>query len=89
MSAHTPGPWFTILDSTREYIAVYAMTEAGTKVICPVKTVDEADAILIAAAPELLDELKALVADLVRLHVPVPFERLAIATALITKAEGR
>jgi|SRR6185295_16319304 len=55
---HTPGPWATMIDSTQEYIAVYAKVGQGTKVICPVKIGDQANAALIAAAPELLDALK-------------------------------
>jgi hypothetical protein len=47
-----------MIDSTKEYIAVYAKVGAGTKVICPVKIGDKADATLIAAAPELLAALR-------------------------------
>ncbi len=58
MSTHTTGPWRFMTDSTGEYLAVYAKPQGGTKVICPIKIADEADARLIAAAPELLDALK-------------------------------
>jgi hypothetical protein len=50
----TPGPWRYMLDSAGEYLAVFAMPHARPKVICPVKVTDEADARLIAAAPDLL-----------------------------------
>jgi hypothetical protein len=46
-------------DTTGEYLAVYAQPQGGTKVICPVKIADEADARLIAAAPELLNAAQA------------------------------
>ena len=55
---HTPGPWSFMTDTTGEYLAVYAKTQGGTKVICPVKIADEGDARLIAAAPELYAALK-------------------------------
>ena len=59
---HTVGPWRFMTDSTGEYLAVFAQPQGGTKVICPVKVADEADARLIAAAPELLAALKAVLA---------------------------
>jgi hypothetical protein len=88
-SEHTPGPWATMIDSTKEYIAVYAKVGQGTKVICPVKIGDKADAHLIAAAPDLL-----VVAQLVRLAplqhgIDIPDELFALAEAAIAKAEGR
>ena len=59
MDTHTPGPWATMIDSTKEYIAVYAKVGQVTKVICPVKIGDTANAQLIAAAPELLEACRA------------------------------
>jgi hypothetical protein len=58
-TTHTPGPWAFMTDSTGEYLAVYARPQGGTKVICPVKITDESDAMLIAAAPDLLAALLA------------------------------
>lgn len=51
---HTPGPWSFMTDTTGQFLAVYAKPQGGTKVICPVKIADEADAHLITASPELL-----------------------------------
>jgi hypothetical protein len=50
-----------MVDSTKDYIAVYAKVGTGTKVICPVRIGDRANASVIAAAPDLLEACKALI----------------------------
>ncbi len=86
---HTPGPWYFMTDSTAEYFAVYAKPQGGTKVICPVKMADEANARLIAAAPDLLAACKAAL-DWVGLdgdHISEPTRSTLLAA--IAKAENR
>ena len=93
--AHTPGPWRFMTDSTGEYLAVFANVQGGTKVICPVKIADEADARLIAAAPDLLAALKECSFRLATLVAAsgdfsdVHAKALDAATAALAKAEGR
>lgn len=54
MSAHTPGPWRA--ESFAGRINVWAKKQNGTAVAYDC---DEADGLLIAAAPELLEALRA------------------------------
>ena len=90
MAGHTPGPWRFMTDTTGEYLAVFATPQGGTKVICPVKIADEANAHLIAAAPELLDALRALVQVYEKVGGPLAVDpKVADARAAIAKAEGR
>ena len=81
MTAHTPGPWRFM--STGEYLAVFANMQGGTKVICPVKIADEADAHLIAAAPDLLEAAKLAVSNIMSIEAHYKL------SAAIAKAEGR
>ena len=91
-SAHTPGPW-TILPNTPHFVRAMHPAEG----MQPVATVYHfggelaANARLIAAAPELLEALEAVLPDLehyVATHGPGPDKRLAIARAAIAKARG-
>ena len=99
--AHTPGPWtihesafssslvkeLHIGTSTRTAACVYDDCAAGILARSEV----EANARLIAAAPELLEALEAVLPDLehyVATHGPGPDKRLAIARAAIAKAKG-
>lgn len=103
---HTPGPWFVGEDRANG-IAVFWRQDA---MICPMRWIDglhadvvarvEADARLIAAAPELLEALRKLaneahgfraMADVYahgHTNIAVLDERIAIARAIIAKAEG-
>lgn len=65
MSKHTPGPWkvsrrFDIYQDNRGYCGYYVGSTRGNSDDLPenVKEQDEANARLIAAAPELLDALQ-------------------------------
>lgn len=65
MSAHTPGPW-VILDSWRGF-RIVADDVSATPVCDTIgghHSHAEADALLIAAAPDLLAALQEIVADL-------------------------
>ena len=78
---HTPGPWRVSKDtqsvvSRDAYICRARMMRMGQGV---------ANAHLIAAAPDLLEALKAIVA----FNTPLPCGLLEEARAAIAKAEGR
>ena len=90
--AHTPGPW-TILPNTPHFVRAMHPAE-GMQPVAAVYHFDgelSANARLIAAAPELLEALEAVLPDLehyVATHGPGPDKRLAIARAAIAKAKG-
>jgi len=83
--AYTPGPWTFANGPHRiEVHTTPALAYAFS-------ISDEANARLIAAAPELLEALEAVLPDLehyVATHGPGPDKRLAIARAAIAKARG-
>ena len=90
MSKHTPGPWAVNANGN-------VKTSTGTIFIGPGRTYAEAmaDARLIAAAPELLDALKALCATARTFRnvpmeeqdwTPIDDEALAAGFAAIAKA---
>jgi len=98
---HTPGPWaihesafssslvkeLHIGTPTRTAACVYDDCAAGILVRSEI----EANARLIASAPELIEALEAVLPDLehyVATHGPGPDKRLAIARAAIAKARG-
>lgn len=109
-SAHTPGPWFWALDADNQPTSL-RQSGSGDTVIHPQaeqsdyglsshewNDVSEADARLIAAAPDLLEALKALVNNYEGVCGNLPFgmmgrsqiaEDPAPARAAIAKAEGR
>lgn len=86
MSKHTPGPWRTSYDRRERKHSVVGDGMWFAKISWTViSDRNEADAKLIAAAPDLLDALKAAVAQLER-H---GFDGLSSgANAAISKAEG-
>ena len=90
--AHTPGPW-TILPNTPHFVRAMHPAE-GMQPVATVYHFDgelAANAMLIAAAPTLLDALEAVIPDLehyVATHGPGPDKRLALARAAIAKARG-
>ena len=82
---HTPGPWYL---NSRGWV-VQSTGDIVTRLEC--SNNKEADARLIAAAPELLAALESVLPDLehyVATHGPGPDKRLAIARAAIAKAKG-
>ncbi len=98
MTEHTPGPW-TTEPTTDHAAAVRVMDEQEVTVaLCYQQPGDtwtaEANAALIAAAPELLAALAALVTyDTADAEPPAPdtreYEILKAARLAIAKAEGR
>ncbi len=90
MSNHTPGPWSlheTISDTARY---LYVRSESG--IVAEVTPLDEVDANarLIAAAPELLGALKEVLPLLAEFTWANSWHNLyAIALAAIAKAEGQ
>ena len=92
MKAHTPGPW-AILPNTPHFVRAMHPAD-GMQPVATVYHFDgelAANARLIAAAPELLEALEAVLPDLehyVATHGPGPDKRLAAARAAIAKARG-
>ena len=91
--AHTPGPWDVEPKGSRHFVdgadglTVAYLDRAGVRERSEI----EANALLIAAAPELIEALEAVLPDLehyVATHGPGPDKRLAIARAAIAKARG-
>lgn len=63
MSAHTPGPWFwadNVPDAPPQYRMI---VDADGATVCDPSPMSEHDARLIAAAPELLEALRAILHD--------------------------
>ena len=58
---HTPGPWAYGATAGNHDFAVYSESEGTGRDIALVRDFDEANAKLIAAAPEMLDRLSRLV----------------------------
>ena len=84
---HTPGPWY--------YTGEYVNTATGDN-ICRIQGritlrdgAADANAALIAAAPELLSALQALFRQTVTLRLPPDKNCLQMVAAAIDKAEGR
>lgn len=91
---HTPGPWHA--ESSGEPLAGWMVLARGQgNCVCSTSNLKgraEANARLIAAAPELLDAAKLVLVDLdhyVSNHGPGPDVRLATLRAAIAKAEGQ
>jgi hypothetical protein len=66
-ASHTPGPWFaneTPHSSNQDWVVLYIGANGHSKRVCAVYSdKDEADARLIAAAPDLLKALASALAD--------------------------
>jgi hypothetical protein len=100
LAEHTPGPWRMETHDVREYSGGshvgYHVSAADVRAVASMIKL-EADARLIAAAPELLAASKALIDVLdqqgirsVALEMRVPlYERAADLIDAIAKAEGR
>ena len=91
--AHTPGPWDVEPKGSRHFVdgadglTVAYLDRAGVRERSEI----EANARLIASAPELIEALEAVLPDLehyVATHGPGPDKRLAIARAANAKARG-
>jgi hypothetical protein len=84
---HTPGPWIPA-DAADNRVVIYG----GDRCICLVgdqgDPVVDADARLMAAAPELLAALEAFT-DTTNAQCPVDHPAFALARAAIAKARGQ
>ena len=84
---HTPGPWFATKDSQWNAIAhVGRAWNISTQLALSHFGDVDADANLIAAAPELLEALREIIADGVHCDVVPHLHRKALAA--IAKATG-
>ena len=85
MSKHTPGPW-EFRKQPYEPWTIYANGNSimGNETYYPWVPYKEADWHLIAAAPDLLEALQAMVSD----HASLSAATLAFARAAIAKATG-
>lgn len=89
---HTPGP-FAIFPE-RDRLWLWVMDELGTKRVARVVLYDgledemEANARLIAAAPDLLEALAVLVTDCSQIWSEAEFPALKQARAAIARARG-
>ena len=97
MSKHTPGPWHLDTEDEKEivlgdssFIATTHDSSAYSSYTSVTEDQVKANARLIAAAPELLEALKACLAELLVLHTDRPGTEECIqqAYAAIAKAEG-
>lgn len=102
MSQHTPGPWevFTAVDEPQMgnfHSAIYGPAGEYDGLFVALANQNgryEADALLIAAAPDLLECLKAMVAETVeyaminKLGDPEKQHNIKWARSIIAKAEG-
>ena len=90
MTQHTPGPWHIGLRTAHSKRDVYGplgeLVALADAVFTDLATA-QANARLIAAAPDLLATLKNLIADWERVVGPIPNDHEA--KAAITQAEGR
>lgn len=93
---HTPGPWFATRPEHAHGWWIVSTDQDGDNCVDDSGDggFEEANARLIAAAPDMLDALKILVnADYETVTQEgkpcIPLQRLYIAMAAIAKAEGR
>ena len=88
MSNHTPGPWEAVVQAGNSKGTIWCSVETPEGDLIPVKAHDPLvwirieDALLIAAAPEMLEALEYLVTRLDSI------EDIRIAQEAIAKAEG-
>lgn len=97
VTQHTPGPWGWDSRSTNYYLLSFS-PEAPEQIVAqferiPMDAIGQADRDLIAAAPKLLDALKAVEAHHVELNAAAGRDEsrsqtLTIVRAAIAKAEG-
>lgn len=90
MTQHTPGPWTANTQTTRVQVNSRHVTVAN---VMGIDAKAQADAYLMAAAPELLDALRDLTNQFLERGVfmdPHHPDRIALAAAeaAIAKAEG-
>lgn len=90
-ATHTPGPWTARPRRTGDSWWVEAPIEGGRLgylAECVGRNASEANALLVAAAPDLLQALRD-VLEMIDHEIPVSVGSLGKARAAIAKAEGR
>jgi len=93
MSGHTPGPW-SVQKHNRAGEPHYALTvDSDTRLIAevgasPTDSHDEANARLIALAPEMIEALRVISAGLTNGQIERGESFQSIARAIIRRAEG-
>jgi len=87
VSKHTPGPWKFGKDGAIEHNNVQIYIDGADGTLIVYGQVKDADARLIAAAPDLLESLKDMV-DLVELMCPFDGPQQRKARAAIARATG-
>lgn len=94
-NAHTPGPWIVQPAKTGDTLAMIRAAlpgYSGTRKIAEVTdvgTAGDANAALIAAAPELLAACKATLAKIISMEIRATWGEAQTLAAAIAKAEGR
>ena len=89
MSNHTPGPWGSFRDDLSPYCLVGGASGNGAIIAEVYGENDDADARIMAAAPDLLDALDVLLARCQVLdEADCSTRELAQARAAIAKARG-
>ena len=92
MAKHTPGPWQSFADDQgHDIIAEDGAHIARVEPVNSLNPAEEQDANgnLLAAAPDLLAALKALLHQCEYMGAPADHPDMAAATAAIAKAEGK
>jgi len=99
-NSHTPGPWHKLCAVTQSGIcgaSIYGQIESDgqpklgshiAEVFGQHTTIDEANARLIAAAPELLEACKAVLANADKRQLVATVETEELCRAAIAKATG-
>ena len=85
---HAPGPWRVVgITQMATGMGYYSIVTADGAVVCDMRNRPISDAHIIAAAPDLLEALEALVAEQGRRRGRAWREAMAKAEAAITKAK--
>jgi hypothetical protein len=87
-SVRTAGPWYEMTKGENEYQSQVCQESTG-KTVALTYTGNDADARLIAAAPELLEALKDLLANCECIQARHRPNGILEARAAISKADGR
>lgn len=93
MSKHTPGPWEYFKNKTHAVISTEKLYDYGRPTIAKIWPgsckESEANARLIAAAPEMLEALKNIQSNAKGTMPPFLLEAIMVAEYVIAKAEGK
>lgn len=92
MAEHTPGPWRSeyVRDVPEGYAAAIVAVDDGVVAVVPASWFStEANAQLIAAAPDLFDACRQLISSVDKFDGTECVNAILSARAAIAKAEGR